>query len=63
LAAAKVGHIHAQKHGQQQQQHTAYTPAHGDTAHAATTAAALTAPVFDILAVRSVQAHGLLPYR
>jgi hypothetical protein len=62
LAAAKVGHIHTQKHGQQQQQHTAYTPAHGNTAHAAATAA-LTAPIFDILAVRSIQAHALLPLR
>jgi hypothetical protein len=62
LAATKVGHIHAQKHGKQQQQHTAYTPAHGNAAHTAA-AAALTAPVFDILAVRSIQAHGLLPYR
>jgi hypothetical protein len=62
LAAAKVGHIHAEKHGKQEQQHGAKASAHGNTAHAAT-AATLTAPVVDILAIRSIQAHGLLPYR
>ena len=34
--------------------------AYGDTVHAAATA--LTAPVFDILAVGSIQAHAPFPY-
>jgi hypothetical protein len=62
LAAAEVGHIHAEKHGQQQQKHGAKATAHGNATHTATTAA-LTAPIVNILAVRSIQTHGLLPYR
>jgi hypothetical protein len=59
LAAAEIGHIHAEKHGQQQK-HGAEATAHGNAAHTATSAA-LTAPVIYILAVRSIQTHGLTP--
>jgi hypothetical protein len=62
LAAAKPRHIHAEKNGKQEQQYGTKPATHGDTAHAATATAALTATVFYIFAIGTIQAHRRLPY-